>query len=197
MISEQQLQQYKGWKLHLIPLKDGEKNPESKFTGRYNDDGSQIWSWKWDKDKNYLTFPDEELLKATRLGVNHEACSLIDIDCDTIEGSPFMSQLPDTLTVGREEPDHGKVVRKKLYYANGFIKPESFKDHNGKAVVEILSKTQSWCFGDERIILNDVKPTTLNQEQINQLVRTVKKINAWAVMTRLMPDRGGRDELES
>lgn len=194
MISESELKQYKEYGLHLIPLKDGEKNPESKFTGRYNDDGSQIWSWKWDKDKNYLKFPDEELLKATRLGVNHEACALIDVDCDTIEGSPFMSVLPDTLTVGRKEPDHGKVVRKKLYYANGSIKPESFKDHNGKTVIEILSKTQSWCFGDERIILNDVKPTTLNQEQLNQLVRTVKKINAWSIMTRYMPKKGGRDD---
>jgi len=194
MISKSELKQYKEWGLHLIPLKDGEKNPESKFTGRYDDNGKQIWSWKWDKDKNYLTFPDEELLKAKRIGVNHEACSLIDIDCDTIEGSPFMFELPDTLTVGRKEPNGKKVVRKKFYYADGFIKPESFKDHNGKAVIEILSKTQSWCFGDERIILNDVKPTTLNQEELNQVVRTVKKINAWAVMTRLMPDRGGRDE---
>jgi len=195
MISEQQLQQYKEWGIRdaLIPLKDGEKNPESKFTGRYEDNGKEIWSWKWDKDKNYLKFPDEELLKAKRLGVNHEACALVDIDCDTIEGSPFMSELPDTLTVGRKEPDHGKIVRKKLYFHNGFIKPESFKDHNGKMVIEILSKTQSWCFGDERIILNDVKPTTLNQEQLNQVVRTVKKINAWSIMTRYMPNKGGRD----
>ena len=193
MISETELKQYKEYGLHLIPLKDGEKNPESKFTGRYDDNGKQIWSWKWDKDKNYLKFPDEELLKATRLGVNHEACSLIDVDCDTIEGSPFMSELPDTLTVGRKEPDHGKVVRKKLYYADGYIKPESFKDHNGKPVIEILSKTQSWCFGDERIILNDVKPTTLNQEQLDQVVRTVKKINVWSIMTRHMPSKGGRD----
>ena len=193
MPSLSELKQYKEYGLHLIPLKDGEKNPESKFTGRYDDNGKQIWSWKWDKDKNYLKFPDEELLKATRLGVNHEACSLIDVDCDTIEGSPFMSQLPETLTVGRKEPDHGKIVRKKLYYANGFIKPKSYLDHKKKAVVEILSKTQSWCFGDERIILNDVKPTTLNQEQLNQLVRTVKKINAWSIMTRYMPNKGGRD----
>jgi len=44
MISKSELKQYKEWGLHLIPLKDGEKNPESKFTGRYDDNGKQIWS---------------------------------------------------------------------------------------------------------------------------------------------------------
>ena len=197
MISESELKKYKEWGIRdaLIPLQDNTKKPQYKTYWKKNGSGKleRVDSWKWDEDKNYLKFSDEEVLKAKRLGVNHEACALIDVDCDTIEGSPFMSELPDTLTVGRKEPDHGKVVRKKLYYANGFIKPESFYDHNGKAVVEILSKTQSWCFGDERIVLNDVKPTTLNQEQINQLVRTVKKINAWSIMTRYMPNKGGRD----
>ena len=195
MTSKSELKQYKEWGLHLIPLKEGVKVPASKkFWSERNGKWEVDYCWKRDPEtKEFIRWSDEELLKATRVGINHEACSLIDIDCDTIEGSPFMSQLPDTLTLGRKEPDGKKVVRKKLYYANGFIKPVSFKDHNGKAVVEILSKTQSWCFGDERIILNDVKPTTLNQEQINQLVRTVKKINAWSIMTRYMPNKGGRD----
>ena len=181
MISESQLKQYKEWGIRdaLIPLQEGVKVPASKkFWSERNGKWEADYCWKRDPEtKEFIHWSDEELLKAKRVGVNQEACSLIDVDCDTIEGSPFMSELPDTLTIGRKEPDGKKVVRKKLYYANGFIKPESFKDHNGKAVVEILSKTQSWCFGDERIILNDVKPTTLNQEQLNQVVRTVKKIS--------------------
>ena len=96
------------------------------------------------------------------------------------------------VTIGKKI--NGKVVvRKKLYFVNGFHKPKSYKDHNGEMVIERLSHTQSWCFGDSRIILNNVKPTTLNQEQLNQLVRTVKKINAWSIMTRYMPKKGGRD----
>ena len=101
MISEQQLKQYKEWGLHLIPLKDDTKKPVSKAFMKKNGtgEGGLTYSWKWDEDKNYLKFSDEELLEAKRVGINHDACSMIDVDCDVIEGSQFMSELPETLTI--------------------------------------------------------------------------------------------------
>ena len=77
MISESELKKYKEWGLHLIPLKDGEKIPVSKPYWKKNGSGKleRFDSWKWDENKNYLNYSDEELLKAKRIGVNHEACS--------------------------------------------------------------------------------------------------------------------------
>ena len=196
MISEAELKQYKEWGLHLVPLQDDTKKPQYKtIRVKQKENGKFKTEFPWKKDPNtgeYITWSDEELLEAKRVGINQEASSLLDVDCDNIEGSPFMSELPETLTIGKKV--NGKVVvRKKLYFVNGFHKPKSYKNHNGEMVIERLSHTQSWCFGDNRIILNNVKPTTLNQEQINQLIRTVKKINAWSIMTRYMPNKGGRD----
>jgi len=194
MISELELKKYKEWGLHLVPLQEDTKKPVSKPYWKKNGSGKIVRhdSWKWDEDKNYLKFSDEELLKSKRLGVSHEPSSLIDVDCDAIEGSPFMSQLPETLTIGKKV--NGKVVvRKKLYFINGFIKHKQYK-HNDEVIIEQLCHTHSWFHGGDRIILNDVKPITLDQAQINQVVHTVKKINAWSVMTRLMPREGSRDQ---
>ena len=194
MISESELKKYKEYGFHLIPLKDDTKKPVSKPYWKKNGKGKleKDYSWKWDEDKNYLKFSDEELLQAQRIGINHDACSMIDVDCDTVEGSPFMSELPETLTIGKKV--NGKVVvRKKLYFVDGFIKHKQYK-HDDEVIIEQLAHTHSWCFGDDRIILNNVKPIRLDQAQINQLVSTIKKINAWSVMTRLMPQKGTRDQ---
>ena len=196
MISESELKQYKEWGLHLVPLLDDTKKPKYKtIRVKQKGNGKFKTEFPWKKDPNtgeYITWSDEELLESKRVGINHEACSLIDVDCDTIEGSPFMSELPATLTIGKKV-DGKVVVSKKLYFVEGFIKHKQYK-HNDEVIIEQLAHTQSWCFGDNRIILNDVKPTTLDQAQINNLVSTIKKINAWAVMTRLMPKQGTRDQ---
>jgi len=160
MISELELKKYKGYGFHLLPLLDGSKVPASKkFWIQKNGKWIPDYCWKRDPEtKEFIRWSDEELLRAKRIGVNHEACSLIDVDCDTVEGSPFMSELPETLTIGKKVDDK-VVVRKKLYFANGFIKHKQYK-HYDEVIIEQLCHTQSWCFGDERIILNDVQPTT-------------------------------------
>jgi len=194
MIAEQKLKQYKEWGLHLIPLKDDTKKPVFKPYWKKNGTGKleRHDSWKWDEHGDFLKFSDEELLKAERLGISHEPCSLLAVDCDAVEGSPFMSELPDTLTVGKKV--NGKaLVRQKFYFANGSIKHKQYK-HNDEVIIEQLCHTHSWFHGGDRIILNDVKPATLDQAQINQVVHTIKKINTWSVMTRLMPKEGTRDQ---
>ena len=132
MISEQQLKQFKEWGIRdaLMPLQDDTKKPQYKtIRVKQKENGKFKTEFPWKKDPNtgeYITWSDEELLKAKRVGVNQEACDLLDIDCDTIEGSPFMSELPDTLTIGKEV--NGKVVvRKKLYFIEGFHKMESLE----------------------------------------------------------------------
>ena len=105
-MTEQELKQYKEWGLHLIPLLDGTKIPASKkFWIKQKGNGKLIPEWCWKKNpetKEFIDWSDEELLEAKRVGINHEACSLIDVDCDAVEGSQFMSEFPDTLTIGKK-----------------------------------------------------------------------------------------------
>ena len=160
MISEQQLQQYKEWKLHLIPLKDDTKKPEYKtIRVKQKENGKFKTEFPWKKDPNtgeYITWSDEELLEAKRLGINQEACGLIDIDCDALEGSQFMSEFPDTFTIGKKV-NGSTYIRKKLYFYDGLTEHKSFgKDTEHGSVIENLAHTQSYCFGGDRITLNNV-----------------------------------------
>ena len=42
------LEKYKNeWDLKLIPLNNDTNKPQSKFTGEYDDNGKEIWSWKY------------------------------------------------------------------------------------------------------------------------------------------------------
>jgi|TARA_Y100000031_G_scaffold22186_1_gene23013 hypothetical protein len=191
MISESELKKYKEWGLHLIPLKDGEKIPVSKPYWKKNGSGKleRFDSWKWDEDKNYLKFSDEELLEAKRIGINHEACGLIDVDCDDIDGSQFMSEFPDTLTIG-DKINGSTFIRKKLYFYDGFTEHKSFgKGLDCGTIIENLAHTQSWCFGDGRIILNNVKPTRLSDDQYKRLKESVREVYALTVLTKLYPKK--------
>jgi len=198
MISESELKKYKEWGIRdaLIPLKDDTKKPEYKTYWKKNGSGKleRVDSWKWDEDKNYLKFSDEEVLKAKRVGVNHEACSLIDVDCDALEGSQFMSEFPDTLTIG-DKINGLTYIRKKLYFYDGFTEHLSFgKGLPSGTIIENLAHTQSWCFGDGRIILNNVKPKRLSDEQYKRLKESIREVYALTMLTKFYPKKdAGRD----
>jgi len=191
MISESELKLYKEWGLHLIPLKEGVKVPASKkFWSERNGKWEVDYCWKRDPEtKDFIRWSDEELLKATRVGINHEACDLVDADCDALEGSQFMSELPETLTIG------GKVngstyIRKKLYYYDGLTEHISFgKGKESGTIIENLAHTQSWCFGDGRIILNNVKPKRLSDEQYKRLKESIREVYALTMLTKLYPKK--------
>ena len=193
MISESELKKYKEWGLHLVPLADDTKKPKYKtIRVKQKENGKFTTEFPWKKDPNtgeYITWSDEELLEAKRVGVNHEACSLIDVDCDALEGSQFMSEFPATLTIGKEV-DNKVVTRKKLYFYDGFTEHKSFgKDTEHGCVIENLAHTQSWCFGDGRIIINDVKPTRLSNEQYKRLKESVREVYALTMLTKLYPKK--------
>ena len=191
MITEQELKQYKEWGLHLIPLKDDTKKPVSKPYWKKNGTGKleRHDSWKWNEHGDYLKFSDEEILEAQRVGINHEACSVIDVDCDALEGSQFMSEFPDTLTIGKKV-DGSTYIRKKIYFYDGLTEHKSFgKDTEYGSVIENLAHTQSYCFGGDRITLNNVKPTTLSNDQYKRLKESVREVYALTMLARLYPKK--------
>ena len=192
-MTEQELKQYKEWGLHLIPLKDGTKVPDSKkFWVKQKGNGKLIPEWCWKQDpetKEFIKWSDEELLKAKRLGINHEACSVIDVDCDAVEGSQFMSEFPETLTIGKKV-NGSTYIRKKIYFYDGLTEHKSFgKDTEHGSVIENLAHTQSYCFGGDRITLNNVKPITLSNDQYKRLKESVREVYALTMLTKLYPKK--------
>ena len=191
MITEQELKQYKEWGLHLIPLKDDTKKPVSKPYWKKNGTGKleRHDSWKWNEHGDYLKFSDEEILEAQRVGINHEACSVIDVDCDALEGSSFMSEFPDTLTIGKKV-NGSTYIRKKIYKYDGLTEHKSFgKDTEHGSIIENLAHTQSWLFGDGRITLNNVKPKTLTDDQYKRLKESVREVYALTMLAKLYPKK--------
>ena len=83
----------------LVPIKE-DKKPKSIRTGKNGVDGS--WKWYDTEKKIFLKWSDEELIGAAGLGVSLEPSNLIAVDGDMVETSPFMSELPETFTIGKK-----------------------------------------------------------------------------------------------
>ena len=95
MADKELIRKFQEWGCTLVPLKDNEKKPKSKMVGD---------SWHW-KKKHNVEWSNDELLAASRIGIDHEASDIIDIDFDAIGATKFMHLLPETLTIGKEVKD--------------------------------------------------------------------------------------------
>ena len=96
MADKDLINKFQEWGCTLVPLKDNEKKPKSKLCK----DGK--WHWK---KKHNVEWTESELLAAGRIGIDHEASNIIDIDFDAIGATKFMHLLPETLTIGKEVKD--------------------------------------------------------------------------------------------
>ena len=192
------LDKYKKWGLVIVPLKDTTKKPESKFTGRYDDEGKQIWSWKYSKG---ITYSDKELLAVRRWGVDHEASDTFDADFDDslLHAHKFIDLLPDTFTIGKKYNGSGiPTANHKLFFKpkDVEIKTESYgKITDAGCIIELLPNTQSHYFGD-RDIINDIPPKRLTESEFQQVRQTTKEIYFLAMASRNYPPKGQkrRDE---
>ena len=153
-----------GLRDYLIPLSSDTKKPIPK---KFQINGHAEYHWKKNPiTGEYIKYTDEELLNATRIGINHEAGDLVATDGDAEECSDFMSVLPPTLTVTK-----GNSIRQKLYKVNGYKKTTKYK-HKDKVVIEVLTNTQSWLCGDGKQI-NYVKPSEI---EFKDLLEEVKRL---------------------
>ena len=190
MISDTNIKQFQEWGFTLVPLKDKDKKPKSKSTGKHDAKGKEIWSWKKSKG---ITWSDQELLHSSRLGVDHDASNLIDIDFDNPAAIKFMSMLPETLTIGKDV--EGKTISThKLYRYDGNRKSESYgKNTDDGCVIELLTNTQTHIAGD-RIITHDTPPRRLTDSEYQRIREVVKKIYALTILSKHFPKEGGKDE---
>ena len=96
MLSKKELiDKFQKWGWTLVPLQDNVKKPKSK---KINGE------WRW-KKKFGVEWSNDELLSASRLGVEHDESGIIDIDFDDPIARKFMHLLPETLTIGKEVKD--------------------------------------------------------------------------------------------
>ena len=171
----------------LVPIKE-DKKPKSIRTGKNGVDGS--WKWYDTEKKIFLKWSDEELIGAAGLGVSLEPSNLIAVDGDMVETSPFMSELPETFTIGKKV--NGKtLIRQKLYKSEIRPKYESYgKGTDDGCCVELLVNTQSVFIGGDRIILDDRKPTVLSNGSLEHVQETTRQIYSWAMLSRKYPPAG-------
>jgi len=190
MITESNIKQFQEWGFTLIPLKDKEKKPESKFTGKYDAKGKKLFSWKKSKG---ITWSDQELLDSSRVGVDHDASNIIDIDFDNPAAIKFMHMLPETLTIGKDVEGE-TISTHELYRYDGNRKSESYgKNTDDGCVIEVLTNTQTHIAGD-RLITHDMPPKRLTDSEYQHVREVVKKIYALTILSKHFPKDGGKDE---
>ena len=180
------VKQFQSYGMKLVPLNPDTKKPQTKLCK----DGKYHW-----KPEHGVTWSDEELERATTVGVMHKESNIIDVDLDSPEAQKFIHMLPESLTIGKKI--NGRpVATHKLYSYDGTCKTESFgKNTDDGCQIELLTNTQTRVVGD-RIILNDVKPKKLTFTEFNNLKNIIKKIYTLAILTKYYPKEGlhKRDE---
>ncbi len=167
--------------LTLVPLKHTTKKPDSKFTGEYDDEGKQIWSWKKSKG---ITYSDDELLAARSWGVDHDASGTLDVDFDDklFHAHKFSSMLPDTHSVGKMLNGSGiPTTNHKLFFKpeNVEVKTESYPKTirgKGEKIIELLPNTQSRYVADDLYITHDIPPKRLTESEFQQVRQATKEI---------------------
>ena len=172
------IKQFQSYGLKLIPLHEDTKKPQTK-------------NGKW----KGVSWSEDEINSAKRLGLVHQDSGVIDCDADSAEAQRYLHLLPETLTIGKKV--NGRIVAThKIYSYSGKTKTESLgKQSDEGTQIELLTNTQTHVLGD-RVVINDIKPTTLTYTEYQQLRQTLRKIYTLAILTKYYPEKnkGKRDE---
>ena len=191
----------KEYGLTLVPLKHTTRLPQSKWTGKYKDDGTKEYSWKKSKG---ITFSDEELLAARSWGVDHEASGTLDIDFDDklFHAHKFKSMLPDTHSVGKMLNGSGIPTTNHLLYfkpENVEVKTESYPKTirgKGEKIIELLPNTQSRYVSDHLYITHDIPPKRLTESEFQLVRQATKEIYFMAMASQHYPPKNKKQRDE-
>lgn len=148
-------------------------------------------------DKWFYDWSDAELLSAKRIGAFHRESKIYDIDFDdkSFIAHKFMNLMPDTLTIGKLVNGR-EVATHKIYALPEGVKTKKYsypKDNKikGGKIIELLPSTQTIVAGDDRIIINNVKPEILDPSLAHQYCRLIA---AFSELVNHWPTKGSRDE---
>jgi hypothetical protein len=185
-IMKSHVKQFQSWGLKLIPLNDDTKKPKTKLVN-----GSYRW-----KPSNGAKWTEEDISAANTLGVIHQESNVIDCDFDDPSAQKFINMLPETLTIGKKVKG-GAVATHKIYTYSGKTKSISYgKKTDYGCQVELLTNGQTRVLGDDRVVINDVRPKVLTHTEYVELNKTLKKIYNLAILSKHYPEKGlhKRDE---
>lgn len=187
MITNDVIKDFREYGFNLTPvIKSSDPNKDKK---------PETKNGKW-----FYDWSDSELLSAQRIGAYHKKSRIYDIDFDdrSLIAHKFMPLLPDTLTIGKLI--HGKPVATHKIYAlpdgvetEKYTYPKSVDKKKGNTIIELLPSTQTIIAGDDRIIINNVKPVTLDPWIAHQYCRLIA---AFSELYLYWPEKnkGQRDE---
>jgi hypothetical protein len=191
MNREKSIDLYESFGCSLIPCGENKK-PISKFTGKYDDEGKQIWSWKKSKG---ITYSKPELLAAPYVSIEHEASGTADIDFDdsALHAHKFSSLLPATHAIGKKYNGSGIPTPNHFLYfkpEDVEVKTNSYgKNTDAGCIIELLPNTQSRYVGSDLHITHDTAPKRLTESELQQIQQTVKEIYFLAMASQYYPPK--------
>ena len=166
MITNDIIKDFKDYGLNLTPVikssdPNKDKKPESK-------NGKWFYDWS-----------ESDLLSAQRIGAFHKQSRIYDIDFDdkSFVAHKFMSLLPETLTIGklvngREVATHKIYALPEGVETKKYSYPNNPKSKGGK-IIELLPSTQTIVAGDDRVVINNVKPLILEPSRMQLYCRLI------------------------
>lgn len=170
------LRRYESYGFVLTPVEDNTKRPKTK-------NGTHSVDWT-----------DQELLKSKRLAFFHKQSKTFTIDFDdkSFVAHGYSPLLPATFTDGKIVG--GRIVpTHKTYKINGegackFEYPKNASKDSG-LLVESLSSTSTIFEGDDRVVINDVPPTTV---EINKLTKRLNLICFFTEVEKNFPNSASK-----
>jgi KaiC/GvpD/RAD55 family RecA-like ATPase len=185
MITNDIIKDFKDYGFNLTPVIKSsdpakDKKPESK-------NGKWFYDWS-----------ESDLLSAKRIGAYHKESRIYDVDFDdkSFNAHKFMSLMPETLTIGKLV--NGRpIATHKIYALPEGVETKKYtypKEKNkGNTIIELLPSTQTIVAGDDRIIINNVKPLMLDPSIAHQYCRLIA---AFSELLKNWPEKniGKRDE---
>ena len=149
------LKKLQKWGMNLTPVRS-DKKPE-------------LVNGKW-----FYGWTLKDLAKKERIGVWHKGGFYdIDFDDEKFNCHKFMSLFPETFTSGKTID--GVPVSTHLIYNSG-TETATYESYpkvcgKGEKKIELLSSTQTWILGDDRVVIKDVPPSRYDPSIIPQYVK--------------------------
>ena len=150
------LKKLQKWGMQLTPVQPN-KNPE-------------LVNGKW-----FYGWALKDLAKKERIGMFHKG-GFYDIDFDDKKKNchKFMSLFPETLTTGKTI--NGAPVSTHLIYNSGTEASPTHESYpkvcgKGEKKIELLSSTQTWILGDDRVVIKDIPPSRYDPSLVSEYVK--------------------------
>lgn len=144
-----------------------------------------------------VEWTDQDFLNASAFGIEHEKSQIIDIDFDDLNAIKFQHLLPlNTLIIGKIE--NGIKYPTHIFYRYSgekkTIKLLEDRSKRDSVIVEVLTNTQTVAGGGNRVIINNISPKKIDENEYLKIIKIVRKISLMTLLAKHYPKQGNRDQ---